>query len=516
MQQILTVWNALDAKRRVVVAGSVIAVFAAVLMLARAASTPVMALLYSGLEPAVSGEVVTALEQKGVAYSVRGDAIYVDRSKRDTMRMLLAEQGLPASGTGGYELLDNLSGFGTTAQMFDATYWRAKEGELARTILAWPQVRSARVHIANPVSKPFSDPAKEVASVTLQLSSGRLSAAKARALRFLVASAVAGLAPENVAIIDVNRGLIDPQGEGGQGDSNTRAARLKSNVERLLRARVGPGNSVVEVVVDTSREKETIVERKFDPKTRVAISTDTEETSGSSADNGAPPVTVASNLPNGATSGAASSAKSSKSRTRERINYDVSETTRKLEKQPGKITRISVAVLVNGVVDKGSGKWAPRPKAEIASLLELVQSAVGFNVARGDIVTVKSLEFRVPKAVGTMAIVSPFSGLISNSGAILQSAILAIVVLGLGLFVVRPILTSRPVPALPSPDLPALEGGGMAPGAAPRLELASAGPPQLAAEAADPVAHLREIISSRQEEAVDVLRNWIETSEEQV
>ena len=115
-----------------------------------------MTLLYAGLDPAAAGEVITALEQRGIAYSVQGDAIYVDGSKRDQSRMALAQEGLPKGGGAGYELLDDLNGFGTTAQMFDAAYWRAKEGELARTILVIPQVRAARVHLANQQSRPFA------------------------------------------------------------------------------------------------------------------------------------------------------------------------------------------------------------------------------------------------------------------------------------------------------------------------------------------------------------------------
>lgn len=301
MQQLVSVWNALDARKRVIVSLASISVFIAVLALARVVGTPSMALLYSGLEPGVAGEVVGALEQQGVAYSVRGNAIYIDVTERDRMRMSLAEQGLPAAGSAGYEILDNLSRFGTTAQMFDVAYWRAKEGELARTILAWPQVKSARIHIASTSSRPFTKTPAPTASVTLELSAGSLSDSRARALRFLVASAVSGLSPENVSVIDSDRGLVlnGASGELGIFSTDRRAAALKANVERLLNARVGAGNAVVEVSVETVREQETIVERRFDPDSRVAISTDTEEVSGNASDSGGTPVTVASNLPDG-------------------------------------------------------------------------------------------------------------------------------------------------------------------------------------------------------------------------
>ncbi len=106
------------------------------------ASQPDMALLFAGLEPAASGEVIAALEQQGVPYEVRGPAVYVPSTQRDVLRMTLASEGLPQTAGQGYELLDSLTGFGTTAQMFDAAYLRAKEGELARTILASPGIRS--------------------------------------------------------------------------------------------------------------------------------------------------------------------------------------------------------------------------------------------------------------------------------------------------------------------------------------------------------------------------------------
>ena len=95
-------------------------------------------MLYSGLDSAAAGEVVAELEAEGVAFEVEGAAIMVDAAARDRIRMQLAAKGLPAGGPAGYEILDSLSGFGTTSQMFDAAYWRAKEGELARTITGSP------------------------------------------------------------------------------------------------------------------------------------------------------------------------------------------------------------------------------------------------------------------------------------------------------------------------------------------------------------------------------------------
>ncbi|PID35466.1 MAG: flagellar M-ring protein FliF, partial [Rhodobacterales bacterium] len=299
MQQVLSVWNALDMRKRMIVAAVSVAVFAAVLLMARIASQPTMALLYSGLEPGPAGEVMEALEARGIATDVRGSAIYVDATQRDELRMTLAAEGLPGNSTKGYELLDNLSGFGTTAQMFDAAYWRAKEGELARTIASSPEIVAARVHIAVPRAQAFRDRGTPSGSVTVTTTGGALPPAQARALKFLIASAVPGLAVENVSVIDSRSGLVMPGTEDPGNRPTDRAEELRRNVQRLLEARVGLGNAVVEVSVDMLTDREHILERKIDPNGRVAISTETTETSSDSSNGANGAVTVASNLPDG-------------------------------------------------------------------------------------------------------------------------------------------------------------------------------------------------------------------------
>ena len=242
MQNLLSLWAALDNRRRVIVLGATIAMFVAVLSLARLAGTPNLVLLYSGLDSAAAGNVVTALEARKVSYAIEGDAIMVDAAQRDSLRMQLAADGLPETNGVGYELLDGLSGFGTTSQMFDAAYWRAKEGELARTILASPQIRAARVHVAQAPSQPFALGQTPTASVTVTTANGGLSTAQAAAIRHLVAAAVSGLQPQDVAVIDSVGGFIpsEVEGENPAISGDQRAAELKKNVERLLAARVGP------------------------------------------------------------------------------------------------------------------------------------------------------------------------------------------------------------------------------------------------------------------------------------
>src|SRR6056297_1379836 len=184
----MTLWQSLDMRRRVIVGVATLAMFWAVLALARMVSEPSLTLLYAGLENGAAGEVVAALEQRGVAHEVRGTSIFVDSTQRDALRMTLAGEGLPTSSSRGYELLDGLSGFGTTSQMFDAAYWRAKEGELARTIVANPRISQARVHIASNGTSPFRRTVEPTASVSLTSAGPAVSSEQARAIQYLVAS----------------------------------------------------------------------------------------------------------------------------------------------------------------------------------------------------------------------------------------------------------------------------------------------------------------------------------------
>lgn len=534
MQNLIAIWTSLNLRRRIIIVGATVAMFAAVLALSRMAGQPEMGLLYAGLEPAAAGEVVAALDQRGVAYEIKGDSILVDVGQRDALRMALASEGLPAAGGGGYELLDSLTGFGTTSQMFDAAYWRAKEGEIARTLLALPQVKAARVHIASAPTRAFQPDAQPTASVTLTTTSGNLDEAQARAIRHLVASAVAGMSPDSVQIIDTVAGLIGGTETDGfnAGNADDRAAVIKSNVERLLAARVGERKAIVEVSIELNSEREAITERKFDPQGRVAISSETEERSGSSTEPGGE-VTVASNLPQG-DAAAGGQGQSQNSETRERVNYEVSETQREILRSPGAVRRMTVAVMVDGVVTiaaDGTRTWAARPDEELAALRELVSSAVGLDETRGDVLTLKSLEFQetaIPEGTeATTSLIPPIGQL--DVMTIIQTAVLALVALVLGLFVIRPILTSANRPALPAPAaqlaLPSasLPGGLALTGEVENgfdygafADVRSDVTREIAAEGGeeDPATRLRRLIEKRQTESIEILRGWMEHEEE--
>jgi flagellar M-ring protein FliF len=349
---------------------------------------------------------------------------------------------------------------------------------------------------------------------------GALDPGQAQAIRYLVSSAVAGLAPDSVAVIDSVAGVVLAGTENGAfppGVANPadRAETLRANVQRLLEARVGPGRAIVEVNVDAAMDSETITERVVDPASRVAISSDTEE-SQESAQGGAAGVTVASNLPDGDVNGAGGESSRSASQTRERQNFEVSETRRERVIQPGQVRRISVAVMVDGVIETGADgqpQWAPRPAEELETLRGLVQSAVGFDAGRGDTVTIETLQFTALPEAGSLA-ERPAGGWLAADGARLaQMGVLGAIVLALILFVLRPMLAGRPGAALAeltgtgelSPETLRALGGPEAVGGPSLLEL----PPASVTK----IERLREVIASRSEDSAAVLRAWIESPE---
>ena len=516
VQSLTSAWSQLDMRRKVIVIAATLAMFAAVLLIARSASRPELGLLFGGLDPAAAGEVITALDARGVIYEVRGNAIYVDAAARDALRMSLAGEGLPMAGARGYELLDELSGFGTTSQMFDAAYWRAREGELARTIAASPEIRTARVHIATPDSRPFSRSIEPSAAVTVATVGGALSASQVKALQTLVAAAVSGLKPDGVAVIDESGGLLSDSQDGLaalRGDD--RAGMLRERAERLLAARVGQGNAVVEVSLETITESESIVERRIDPDSRIAISTDVTETESSGQNSEGGDVTVASNLPDGDAGAGAGTSSNQSAESRALTNYEISETERQVVRVPGDVKRLTVAVLVNEVqtiAADGTVTSAPRTAEELADLEELVASAVGLNPERGDVLTLRSLPFEARETLGTAAPAGLLASQPLNIMQLIQIAVAALVALILGLFVVRPVLAGR---AAAAEMLPPPEGRGadfdpttgaqfapMEPGAGLMLE-----PP---VEKDDPVERLRDMIAQRETETVQILQDWIE------
>lgn len=499
-------WTSLPASKQLVLAAVLAATIFAFSMLARTASKPSMALLYSGLDVSAAGEVVDALENMDVRVDVRSGAIFVPAGQRDSVRMKLAREGLPQQGQAGYELFEGLNGFSTTSEMFDVTYWRAMEGELARTITATPGVRSARVHIAQERGKAFSrNKPQPKAVVTLTMARGELSTGQANAVRYLVSSSVPGLSAEQVAVLDSDRGVVLSPGEMGrdavnQSDASMREQKMEADILDLLEARVGSGNARVQIALELDVEREAVTERVIDPAGRVISSRETTEVTETSSGANTTSVTVASNLPEGDVNGGGSQSNAERTQTDERTTYDLSEIRREREKLPGAVKRLSVAVLLNDIetVDaNGDPASTPRSDEELNALRELVTMAAGINTDRGDTLTIQSLSFEPIVNDGVVAERNLVADLTERYlMTSIQVGVLAIVTLVLGLFVVKPLLAAAPADAA----VPAME------------QLAVSAAPQ-APPPTDTFETLRSLANDKTDETAGLIQSWLEEPE---
>ena len=503
-------------------------------------STPAMAPLFTELSLDDSAKIAKELDAQGISFELRADGstILVPKPDVTRLRMKLAESGMPRGGSVGYEIFDKSDALGTTSFVQNVNHLRALEGELARTIRSIDRVANARVHLVIPERQLFArDKQDPSAAIVLKLR-GSLDQSQVRAIRHLIASAVRGLKPEKISIVD-ERGklLADGSGDGGDpvasGLDDRHAAyekRLKEQVESIISSVVGSGRARVEVSAELDYSRIQQTSDTYDPESKVARSTQSrEETSGTASNDQG--VTVGNEIPNATTRSAPPQQQTPVQRdqskkTEEIVNYEISRTTRSETTEAGRVKRISVAVLVDGSYaksDKGDMTYQPRSKEEIDRITALVKSAIGFEQKRGDQVEVVNLRFAdspvvpVAEEQGGM-----FSSLRFTTDDIFQGVqILVIVVLSglVLLFVIRPLVRriitpdegarARATPAqTPDATLPAIAAPALAAPDNPAARLIEVA--QIQGEVqAQSVQKVGELADRNPHETVSILRQWM-------
>jgi flagellar M-ring protein FliF len=375
-------------------------------------TTPQMVPLFTDLSVEDSASIVKDLERQAIAYQIKNDGAIVMVAKDNVarLRMKLAENGLPKGGGVGYEIFDKSDALGSTTFVQNINHLRALEGELARTIRGLDRVQAARVHLVLPDRPLFSrDKIETSASIVLKVR-GTLEPQQVRAIRHLVATAVSGLKPERVSVIDETGKLLadgaaqsDPQeGAGADERKATYEKRLREQVEAIVSSVVGPGHARVEITADFDLNRITQTSDKFDPDGRVVRSSQTREESSATSDSKGGPVSVGNELPGSGKPTGATAASDQNRKTEEIVNYEISRTTKTEVTEAGRVSRISAAVLVDGNYnknDKGEVAYQPRAKEEIDHIAALVRSAIGFDAKRGDQVEVVNLRFAETAAV---------------------------------------------------------------------------------------------------------------------
>ncbi|WP_439549717.1 flagellar basal-body MS-ring/collar protein FliF [Falsiroseomonas sp.] len=457
----------------------------------RSADVP-MALLYGDLDQRDAAQVVQALERARVPHRIsqNGAEVMVPTEQVARLRLQLARDGIPAGGSVGYEIFDRQGGLTATPFQQDLNRVRALEGEIARSIRTLHGVSAARVHLVMPRREPFSRERGEAqASVVLQMrGSQRLDREGVQAVLHLVSAAVPGLKPQNVSIVDGRAELLARGGQALPGSEQGMALsaeemkraqemRIARGVEEMLERTLGTGRVRVEATVELDTDRVQITEQRFDPDNQVPRSTSSSTESNRS---GEPQnVSVANQLP-GAPTTQSSGPQSSENKQEETTNFEIGQTSRTTVRQAPVLKRLSVAVLVDGVMDPGDGATAPRfrerNREELDRIAALVRGAIGFDERRGDRLEVASLRFAEPMG-GPAAEDAPTLLATLLTPAVVtrltESALLALVALMALLLLGRPVVSRITASMQPQPALAAgggamlaAEGGAIAPASA--------------------------------------------------
>jgi flagellar M-ring protein FliF len=426
-------------------------------------SQPEMALLYGDLELREGSLITEKLQNSGISFEMKdgGKQIYVPASEVLKSRMMIAEAGLPAGGSVGYEIFDRSDVLGSTNFVQNVNLLRAIEGELARTIRTLHGVSAVRVHVVLPQRTLFSkDRQKPTAAVVLKMrnESVRLSSPQVQAIQHLVASSIPNLLPDSISILDDRGVLLASGGEKERGHGSfafqetrimyeTRTVRM---IESLLEQSIGVGKVRAEVSIDLDMDKVTEQAESFDPESQVARSiqsvSDTQRSNEGGGNN--VPTSVQSNIPSmtaGSTGGSGSQS-SEGHKSEETTNYEISKTIKTAVKEMGGIKRLSVAVLLDGTYEKddqGKEIYKERDPKEIKLLTKLIKAIVGFQEKRGDIISVMNLPFAKTE------ILSDEEGFFKRLGfspkdwvRIIEALVLGSVVLMVFFFVFKPYMGS--------------------------------------------------------------------------
>ncbi|MDR2444177.1 MAG: flagellar M-ring protein FliF [Deltaproteobacteria bacterium] len=435
--------------------------------------------LYTDLSAQDAGAITTELKKQNVDYrlSGNGSTIELPVGQAQEIRLDLAMKGLPAQSGVGFELFDQ-SKLGTTDMEQKIKLQRAVTGELERTIMRFPEVSDARIHLTVPRETLFIEDQKEpTASVVLSLRRGaEMDKAKIMGLVHLMTSAVDGLKPENVSVIDTEGGLLwskDSQKPGLLNDDQLKQKRaferdLVNRINAMLEKVLGPYKATTQVNVELDLKEVVTTEDIYDPE-RTAVRSEQriqERSQGPGrAYAGIPNATYELGTANRQNSGQGGNQEVF-SHTEETTNYEVTNIKRQTMASSGDLKKVSVAVLVDGfftLAEDGSRVFNPLPEDRLEQLREAIKNTVGFNESRGDTVSVTSMEFYREETVSVWAMF--WLDLLREFGRPFLNLILIILFF---FFVIRPILNwlKKEVEPVGSgaeqavlPDYPTLGGG---------------------------------------------------------
>ncbi|OHV85845.1 flagellar basal-body MS-ring/collar protein FliF [Ensifer sp. LCM 4579] len=408
----------------------------AVLAAAIYVNKPSYETLYVGLERSDVTQISLALAEANIDFEVGSDgaSIQVPVGMNGKARLLLAERGLPNSANAGYELFDNVGSIGLTSFMQEVTRVRALEGEIARTIQQISGIAAARVHIVMPERGSFRKTEQTPTASVMIRASATVGRNAAASIRHLVASSVPGLNIDDVTILD-STGQLLASGDDPANSALNQSLGVVQNVQTDLEKKIdnalapflGMDNFRTSVTAELNTDAQQIQETVFDPESRVERSTrvikEEQKSSQQQPDNAA---TVQQNVPQAAPRGGAGQQSSDEAaKKEEQTNYEINSKTIATVKNSYSIERLSIAVVVNrGRLAAMVGEPADQAKidAYLQEMQNIVSSAAGFDAKRGDVVTLKAMDF-VETQLLDQAVAGPgiMEMLTRNLGGIINS-----------------------------------------------------------------------------------------------
>lgn len=396
LKNLVSLFKGLSTRTQVLIGVAGVVIVAATTGIVYASSGGAQKYVFTNLTPEDGAAAATQLQQAGIPFQLDpgGTAVSVPESKVFEARMLLANAGLPRAAGVGFELFDK-GDIGVSEMTQRVNLQRATEGELARTIGALSEVRSARVHLSVPQRAILArDTANGSAAVVLHLQPGRkLSDAQVAGIRRLVASSMVGVKPEAVSVVDETGALLGSTDEATeQLTANHKLEReMEQRITSLLSASRGDGAVVTRVGLEIDHTEEDVVQKVYDPDGAV-LGTERKRTQARTEGAQNQIVGAAPRDPsNPATGGGGGTADTANANDESRT-WEISNTQTRSVRRGPRVKRLSIAILV----DAPAGK--PIPQEELESMRDLAKNVVSFDVTRGDSIEISSAPFFRPES----------------------------------------------------------------------------------------------------------------------
>lgn len=480
--------------------------------------------LFTGLSAEDAGEMANKLKEKKIPFRLThgGTTLLVPSEQVYDLRLSFASEGLPKGGGVGFEVFDRNS-IGVTDFVQKLNYQRALQGELSRTIKQIKEVEQVRVHIATPRESLFvEEQRKPTASVFVKTRAGMtLHASQVEGIVHLVASAVEGLDPGNISVVDMSGKVLSKKTSSTAiGQLTTTQLEYQQSVEEGLRKKVqglleevlGPGKAIARISTEIDFQQVVVTEEKFDPNTVLrSEQRNVEKPSSEAKSGGGRQEAGAESKTSPQAPPSQPWAMNSMERQNEIRNYEISKVNKQIKNPVGGVKKVSAAVVIDGLYKEETGakgnkerKYTPRSQDEMKHLENIVKRAIGYNEERGDQVEVINLPFywsTVDEEVKSGEETS-FKNYLPM---IYKPAISLVLVILFIFFVLRPTLKRRPMEQ--PQDVPVLQA--VSP-AMISVDMPSERPPMATLNPRD---HALQIVQKDPSKAVGVLRTWLNEKE---